>query len=350
MIGPRTLRRVNGEPRLRVLLADDHPLMLEATRQLLASSFDVIAAVGDGRQALDAARQLDPDVAVLDGTMPHLNGFQTAHALKQSGSRATIVMLTIHQSDQLVAAAIESGVQSYVVKSRMQSDLERAIDHAVAGRIFVPSLTSLLALAPAPGTGRHAVQFGIAPRAFPDDLSSMLGAAIRRGDLVVMIATEATRDEVTQRLLASGCDLAGAADRGTYMSLDAMEAVSQIMVGGRLDATRVAAFVDDYERSRLAVSASNVTVVGEMAGLLCRDGHAEAALQLERTWDDLTRELPFFTVCFYALEYFTEGSFPDLFPGICAPHSAVCHATMHRRRRERNRTGSSTLSYEPNPA
>jgi DNA-binding NarL/FixJ family response regulator len=237
MIGPRTLRRVNGEPRLRVLLADDHPLMLEATRKLLASSFDVIAAVGDGRQALDAARQLDPDVAVLDGTMPHLNGFQTADALKRSGSRATIVMLTIHQSDQLVAAAIESGVHSYVVKSRMQSDLEGAIDHAVAGRIFVPSLTSLLALAPAPGAGRHAVQFGIGPRAFPDDLSSMLGAAIRRGDVVAIIATEATRDEVTQRLLASGCDLAGAADRGTYMSLDAMEAVSQVMVvGGSISA------------------------------------------------------------------------------------------------------------------
>ena len=92
---------------------------------------------------------------------------------------------------------------------------------------------------------------------------------------------QATRDGITRRLLASGCDFAAAADRGTYRSLDAMEAVSQIMVGGRLDATRVAAFVDDYERSRLAVSASNVTVVGEMAALLCRDGHGEAALQLE---------------------------------------------------------------------
>ncbi len=331
MIAARTLRRTDGEPRLRVLLADDHPLVLEATRRLLAPCFDVVAAVSDGRQALDAACQLDPDVIVLDVTMPVLDGFQTARALKRSGSRATIVMLTIHEPDGLARAAIESGVQSYVMKSRMQSDLERAIDHAVAGRIFMPSLTSLLALAPAPGSGRHAVQFGSEPRAFPDDLSGMLAAAIRRGDLVAIIATEATRHAVTQRLLASGCDLAAAADRGIYRSLDATEAVSQIMVGGRLDTGRVAAFVDDYERSRLAVSASNVTVVGEMAALLCRDGHAEAALQLERTWDGLTRSLPFLTVCFYALEYFSEGSFPELFPGICAPHSAVCHATMHRR-------------------
>jgi DNA-binding NarL/FixJ family response regulator len=332
MTGPRTLRRTDGKLRLRVLLADDHPLVLEATRRLLAPSFDVVAAVSDGRQALDAASLLDPDVVVLDVTMPNLDGFQTARALKRSGSRAPIVMLTIHQSDGLVSAAIESGVQSYVMKSRMQSDLAHAIDHAVAGRLFVPSLTSLLAIAPSPGPGRHAVQFGKERRGFLDDLSGMLAAAIRRGDLVAIIATEATRDAVTERLLASGCDLAAAADRGTYMSLDAMVAVSQIMVGGRLDATRVAAIVDDFERSRLAASASNVTVVGEMAPLLCRDGHAKAALQLERTWDDLTRNLPFLTVCFYALEYFSEGSFPELFPGICAPHSAVCHATMHRRR------------------
>jgi DNA-binding NarL/FixJ family response regulator len=332
MIDPRALRRVEGEPRLRVLLADDHPLVLEATLRLLAPSFDVVAAVSDGQQAVDAACQLDPDVAVLDVTMPGLNGFQTADALKRSGSRATIVMLTMHQSDELVAAAIDCGVQSYVMKSRMQPDLEHAIDHAVAGRIFVPSLASLVGLAPAPGPGRHAVLFGSGPRAFVDDLSDTLAAAIRRGDVVAIIATEATRDGIARRLLAGGCDLAGAADRGAYLSVDAMEAVSQIMVGGRLDATRVAAFVEDYERSRLAVSASNVTVVGEMAPLLCRDGHAEAALQLERTWDDLTRGLPFLTVCFYALEYFSEGRFPELFPGICAPHSAVCHATMRRRR------------------
>jgi len=314
-----------------VLLADDHPQVLDATRRLLAPNFNVVAAVSDGRQALDAAGQLDPDVVVLDVTMPDLDGFQTARALKRSGSRAPIVMLTIHQSDELVAAAIDCGVQSYVMKSRMQSDLERAIEHAVAGRIFVPSPGSLLGIAPASGPGRHAVQFGSEPRAFLDDLSGLLAAAMQRGDLVAIIATEATRDGVTQRLLASGCNLASAAVRGMYMSLDATEAVSQIMVNGRLDVTRIAAVVEDFERSRRAIFAANVTVVGEMAPLLCRDGHGEAALQLERSWDDLTRGLPFLTVCFYALEYFREESFPELFPGICAPHSAVCHATMRLR-------------------
>jgi hypothetical protein len=73
------------------------------------------------------------------------------------------------------------------------------------------------------------------------------------------------------------------------------------------------------------VSASNLTVVGEMSALLCANGHHEAALQLEPTWDDLTRGLPFLTICCYSLAPFNDG-IPELFPHICASHSAACHA------------------------
>ena len=325
MISPRASWRSNGERRLRVLLADDNVSILGKVSKLLARSFEVVAAVTDGRQALHAAQRLDPDVAVLDITMPELDGFQTARALRQSGLRAKVVMLTMHHSDEFVAAAIESSAQGYVLKTRIPSDLESAIDHAIAGRLFVPSLTSLLAVTAATGAGWHAMQFGINDHPFLDKLSSLL-AATRRGDVAVLVATDATRTEVAQRLLASGYDIAQAAARGQYISLDASEALSEIMVGGRVDARRVAAIVDNLERSRLAVSASSVTVIGEMAPSLCRGGNPEAALQLERVWDDLTRRLPFLTVCFYSTECFGEREDSALFPGICAPHSAVCHA------------------------
>jgi DNA-binding NarL/FixJ family response regulator len=325
MNGLPASRRNDGERRLRVLVADDNASILAKASTRLAKDFEVVAAVSDGRQALHAARRLDPDVAVLDVTMPEFDGFQTARELKQSGSRARIVMMTMHDADEFVTAAIESGAYGYVLKTRMQSDLSSAIDHAIAGRLFVPSLTSLLGIGPAPGPSRHAMLLAAEPRLFLDDLSRLLAAAIRRGDMAAIIATEATRNGVTERLLARGCDLAKAADRGAYVSLDAAAAVSEVVVDGRLDIDRVAAFVDDFERSRLAISASNLTVVGEMAALLCADGHHEVALQLERTWDDLTRELPFLTVCFYSAACFTEER-AQLFPNICAPHSAACHA------------------------
>jgi CheY-like chemotaxis protein len=325
MTGLRASWRRDGERKPRVLVADDNALILSNVSSLLAGNFDLVAAVTDGRQALDASRRLDPDVVVLDVTMPGLDGFQTARELTRSGSRAKIVMLTMHLSNEHVAAAVDAGANGYVTKMRMMSDLERAIDHVVAGRLFMPSLTSLLSIAPTPGLGRHAVQFGSNDHAFQDGLSGVLAAALRRGDVAAIVATEATRAGVAERLMATGCDVAHAAERGTYISLDARVAVAQVMEDGRFDASRLAVLVDDLERSRLAGSASHLTIVGAIAPQLCRDGNPEAALHVEHAWDDLTRGLPFLTVCFYSMDCFRETD-PDVFPGICAAHSAVCHA------------------------
>jgi hypothetical protein len=208
----------------------------------------------------------------------------------------------------------------------MASDLDAAIHHVIAGRLFVPSLTSLFGIAPAPGAGGHASQLGVTDRTGLTELSGVLAAALRRGDVAGIVASEETRAGIAERLVASGCDLGEAADSGKYISLDANAALSEVMPGGRLDAGRVAAFVEDLERSRLAASASSVTLVGEPALLLCRDGNAEAAIRLEHVWHDLTRRHPFLTLCPCPMECFSEPGDPDLFSGICAPHSAFCHA------------------------
>jgi DNA-binding NarL/FixJ family response regulator len=315
----------DGERRPRVLLADDHAAVLAEASTLLATDFDVVAAVGDGQQALNASLRLNPDVAILDIRMPGLDGLQTTRELKRAGSQAKIIMLTTYDLDAYVAAAIQSGGHGYVVKTRMFSDLPSAIDHALAGRLFVPSLTSLPVIAQ-PGAGTHAVEFRLSDRASWDKPSRLLCAALQRGEVATIIATHATRDRIAQRLIGWGCDLAHAEEQGKYLSLDAEDALSQVMVDGRLDAGRVAAVVDDLERRRLAAgSASRLTIVGEIAVPLCRDGKFSTAIQLERLWDDLTRALPFFTVCVYPTECFREGG-PELFLHICAPHSAVCHA------------------------
>jgi DNA-binding NarL/FixJ family response regulator len=326
MNGPRISWRKNDERRLRVLAADDSPLTLANVSTLLAERFDIVAAVADGREAVDAAHRLDPDVVVLDVTMPELNGFQTARELTRSNSRAKIVMLTMHESDDFVAAAVTSGAEGYVLKTRMATDLEAAIDHVVAGRLFVPSLTSLLAVPPAQDAGGHAAQLDITDRDGLSELSGVLAAALRRGDVAGVMASEGTRAGIAERLVASGCDLEAAADRGQYFSVDARAALSEVMPGGRVDTERIAMFVDDLDRSRLAASASSVTIVGEPALLLCRDGDPEAAIRLEHVWHDLTRRRPFFTVCPCPMECFSEGDESDLFPRICAPHSVVCHA------------------------
>ncbi len=127
--------------RIRVLLADDHEVMLERVADLLAGECDVIGSAIDGRQALDAAKHLKPDVLVLDISMAVMNGFETAHRLKEAGSKARIVFLTVHDDPDFAKEALEARALGYVLKTRIASDLMAAINEVHAGRTFVSPLS-----------------------------------------------------------------------------------------------------------------------------------------------------------------------------------------------------------------
>jgi CheY-like chemotaxis protein len=311
-----------------VLLADDHRAVLRSVSRLLAADFDVVAAVADGSQALDASRRLDPDVVVLDVTMPGLDGFQTAQELKRIGSRAKIVFLSMHEEEEYVATAVASGASAYVLKTRIRSDLPSALSHALAQRLFVPSLASLLAVVD--GRGAHAVQFYANSQSFLDEVSRFLGLVLRRRDPGVVLAAGPNRVGLMERLEASGVDVAGAIRARRLLVMDAADAVSQIMRDGRVDPERVAEMIDDLERLRVDVAdgpGSRLTIIGEVAVLLCQQGSLEAAIQLERLWDDLTRPLPFLTVCGYPTDCLRAEIDPELFFNVCAHHGAVTHAS-----------------------
>jgi DNA-binding NarL/FixJ family response regulator len=127
-----------------VLLADDHEAMLERVARLLKAECDVIGTSTDGQQALEAARDLKPDVLVLDISMPVMNGIEAAHQLKKAGVEARIVILTVHDDPAFAREALEAGALGYVIKSRIASDLVVAITEAYAGRVFLsPSLPAL---------------------------------------------------------------------------------------------------------------------------------------------------------------------------------------------------------------
>ncbi len=129
--------------RIRVLLADAHEAMLNRVADLLAGECDVIGTAIDGRQALDVAKRLKPDVLVLDISMPVMNGIETARCLKEAGVKARIVFLTVHDDPDFAREALAAGALGYVIKPRIASDLLAAIKEAHAGRSFVsPSVSS----------------------------------------------------------------------------------------------------------------------------------------------------------------------------------------------------------------
>jgi DNA-binding NarL/FixJ family response regulator len=126
--------------RARVLLADDHTLLLEAFAKLLESAHDVVGTVGDGRALLAAARELQPDVIVLDISMPKLNGLEAGRALKKMLPRVKLVFLTVNEDPDVAAEALSMGAAGYLLKRSAASELFRAIQQVVAGKPYVTPL------------------------------------------------------------------------------------------------------------------------------------------------------------------------------------------------------------------
>jgi DNA-binding NarL/FixJ family response regulator len=123
--------------KIRVVLADDHQQMIATVRQTLGEQFEVVGAVENGKQAVDAVLTLDPDALVIDISMPVLNGLQAAKQLQTANSRAKIIFLTIYESRDFLDAAFSAGASGYVNKGRLSTDLLPAIHEVILGRIFI---------------------------------------------------------------------------------------------------------------------------------------------------------------------------------------------------------------------
>ncbi len=125
--------------KIRVVLADDRQAVAANVRRVIAEECEVVAAVEDGKQAVAAVLALDPDVLVIDISMPTLDGLQAARQLQKARCRTRIVFLTIHEDQDYVAAAFAAGGIGYVVKARLATDLVPAILEAIRGHSFVSS-------------------------------------------------------------------------------------------------------------------------------------------------------------------------------------------------------------------
>ena len=137
----------------RVLVADDHPLMLAGVRLLLSrdANIAIVGEASDGLEALQLATALQPDVVVLDMSMPGLNGVGVARRLHSAGSPSKIIALTVHNEPAYLRQLLEVGMAGYVLKRSAASDLVRAIRAVMAGGIyFDPHISGHLAQ-----TGTH---------------------------------------------------------------------------------------------------------------------------------------------------------------------------------------------------
>jgi DNA-binding NarL/FixJ family response regulator len=138
----------------RVLLADDHKMFAEALAKLLSQNYEVVGTASNGRELITLARELNPDVIVMDVSMPLLNGMEALRMLKRTAARSKFVVLTMHADVSLAAEAFRCGASGFVLKQAAGEELSTAIATALRGRSYLSS-------------------------AFPVDLVTLLAEAVR---------------------------------------------------------------------------------------------------------------------------------------------------------------------------
>ncbi len=171
--------------RVRVLLADDHQLVRQSLKALLErDGLQVVGEASQGQEAVRLASTLQPDIAVLDIAMPLMNGLDAAHELRQASPKTKTILLTRHDEDQYVIAALRAGVRGYVLKTQAATDLIHAIQQVQRGEIYL-----------SPGVSRAVVEAFLAKSDLPTDPLSP-----RERQVVQLIGEGKSTKEVAQVL------------------------------------------------------------------------------------------------------------------------------------------------------
>jgi DNA-binding NarL/FixJ family response regulator len=176
--------------RPRVLLADDHTMVLAGLRSLMESDFDLVGTVEDGRALLEAAARLKPDIIMLDISMPLLNGIEAARQLRKIVPQSKIIFLTMHADVGYVKEAFRVGASGYLIKRSAASELATAIHEVMKGRTYVTPLV----------TKDMMVSF-LDPTAQPDKLPKRLTS--RQREVLQLVAEGHSNKEIAAILEVS---------------------------------------------------------------------------------------------------------------------------------------------------
>src|ERR1700732_988422 len=128
-----------GPKRLRILVADDHELVRRGIRGVLCTrrGWSVVGEAVNGREAVEKVNRLKPDIAILDISMPDLDGLQATRRIREAVPTTEVVVLTMHESDQMVRRVLDAGARGYVLKSDLATHLVKAVKHVSAGKLFL---------------------------------------------------------------------------------------------------------------------------------------------------------------------------------------------------------------------
>jgi DNA-binding NarL/FixJ family response regulator len=147
--------------RIRLLIADDHVMFAQGLESLLRDEFQLLGTAGNGEELVEATKRLQPDVILVDISMPVLNGFDAVRQITESGTNAKIIFLTMHDDATLVSEAFRCGASGYILKHAAGEELVNAIREVAQGNNYVSPLVTNL---PAESSMAHTQKTTITPR------------------------------------------------------------------------------------------------------------------------------------------------------------------------------------------
>lgn len=335
---------------VRVLVAEDYEPWRRFVRLTLQRrpEYQIIGEVSDGLEAVQKAQELQPDLIVIDIGLPTLHGIEAGRRIRTCAPRSIILFLSENHSSDVAEEALRSGGSGFVLKSDAGGELALAVKAVLQGKRFVssslariiggerldpstsyqPLANDVEAFIPKdvePPT-RHEVTFYSDDRRFLDDLTLFVGTALNYGNAAIVAATESHRINLIPRLQAYGVPIAGAIEQGRYFAFDASDALSTILVNGMPDPTL---FMKTFANLTLIAARAayarrpRVAIFGECVHVLCAQGNPEAAIQMEKLGNQLTRTHDVDILCGYCLGTLQSGMDEPIFQQLCAEHSAV---------------------------
>jgi DNA-binding NarL/FixJ family response regulator len=316
---------------IRTLIADDYAEWRRQVRLLLQArpECQVIDEASDGSEAIQKAEELKPDLIFLDISLPEFSGIEAARRIRQLSPSSKIVFLSQNNDRDVVRAALSTGALGYVHKADARSELLPAVDAVLRGKQYVSSSLIVHDLTDTSGEKaphRHEVLLYSDDTVLLDRVTRFIAAALKAGNAAIVLATKSHRDSLLQRLQAEGVDTEGALQQGTYVPLDADDALSTIMVNDMPDPVRFFAGIGGFIEAAAKAAKSEkpqVVVFGEAVALLQAEGKADAAIRFEQLGNDLAKTHEVDILCAYPLSSFHGEEDEHDFQSICSEHSAV---------------------------
>jgi DNA-binding NarL/FixJ family response regulator len=340
---------------IRVLIVDD---FVPWRNYLVAKlgenpALQVVECVSDGSEAVLKAADLHPDLILMDVNLPQLSGIKAAARIRGLSPGSKILFVSQDIDFEVALAALDAGGLGYVVKSDAENELLTAVEAVMSGKTFVSTLLasrdfSAVLGSQAPIRVRteesielparrsmrngtlgpsHEVEFYADDAAFLVRCTRFVGAALTNGNVVIVVMTPSHRNSLRQKLESEGCDVAGAMEHGRYRALEPSDVLSTFLVNDQPDADRFIKAAGDFIATALEAATGKhprLALCGECAALLHAEGKAEAAIEMERLWNDLAAIHNVDSLCGYWIGHFRSEDQRPIFRRICAEHSAVC--------------------------